>query len=222
MPVRQRHARHRSWLGRARAEVFDILLNVRQALLAAAIGMVLVSVVPVALGWTTTVVVSGSMMPRIRPGDVVAAAPVHGAAGKPVAPGTVVLVDNPVHPDELLLHRLVGYHADGSLITKGDANGADDSTPVPVRNLRGVARLKVPYVGLPFLWYQQGRYLPVGATVVLLLALVLWQPPTYRAAHHREAVPPSPPALTWQLQPHRDGDPAGLRVLVAKATAPDG
>ena len=220
--MRPRHVRPR-WLGRARAELADLLLNIRQAVLAGLAGMMLLAVVPVVLGWTTTVVVSGSMMPRIRPGDVVAAAPAGDTARKPVARGTVVLVDNPVHPGTLLLHRLVDYNADGSLVTKGDANAARDSTPVPVRNLRGIARLKVPYVGLPYLWFQQGRYVPVVATVVLLLALVLWRPSSHRAAHHPAPATPQHvagrPALSWRVQPHRRGDPAGSLVLVA---APDG
>jgi signal peptidase I len=104
--------------------------------------MVVVSVAPVLLGWKTTVVVSGSMMPSIRPGDVIVAAPLPKNALTRVQPGEDVLVDNPVHPGELLLHRFLRYDAQGRMILKGDANQSADSTPVPVDNLRGIPRVQ--------------------------------------------------------------------------------
>ena len=58
-------------------------------------------VVPwIGLGWSPMVVVSGSMSPMIRVGDVVLTSPVEDA----IEPGTVVAYDNGSGP---VLHRVV-------------------------------------------------------------------------------------------------------------------
>ena len=179
------HSRSRSFRGTDRADrreririrAIYLLADARDGVVACILGMLLVSVAPVLLGWKTTVVVSGSMAPRIRPGDVIAAAPAPRDVQSSVRPGRVVLVDDPVRPGALLLHRLVRYDDRGRMILKGDANAAADSTPVPVENLRGLPRLRVQAVGLPFLWLQQGRFLPAMAAGFLLLVLCAWQPP---------------------------------------------
>jgi len=147
----------------------------RAAAIAAAAGLVLCSVVPVAVGWTTTVVVSGSMAPAIQAGDVVAVAPVPPAQAGRLAPGTVVLVTDPGRGTRLL-HRLVKYDDAGRMITRGDANTVNDSTPVPVENLHGVARMRIPAIGRPMLWIKEGRYVPVAALGTLLGIMVLWRP----------------------------------------------
>jgi signal peptidase len=46
-------------------------------------GLVLWSILPAAIGWRTTVVMTGSMQPKLPPGDVVIA--------RPTAPGAVRL-----------------------------------------------------------------------------------------------------------------------------------
>ncbi|MBU2666329.1 signal peptidase I [Actinoplanes bogorensis] len=159
-----------------------LLFDARDAALACIVGLLLVSMAPVLLGWKSTVVVSGSMMPRIRPGDVISAAappPTH------VEVGTVVLVNDPAHPGELLMHRVIRLDEAGRMITKGDANPTADSTPVPMDHLVGIPRIRIPYIGLPYLWIRQGRYVPVVAAAILLLTLLLWQP--------RRNEPPTPP-----------------------------
>jgi signal peptidase len=155
--------------------ISDLMSDIRDTVLACVVGMVLTATAPAVFGWHTTVVVSGSMYPRIKPGDVVAARPVPASKRAHLALGTIVLVKNPAEPHELLMHRLVRYDAQDRLITKGDTNAAADSTPVPLANVLGVARLRVPFVGLPVLWVRQRRYLPAAATAILLLTLVLWQ-----------------------------------------------
>src|SRR2546430_7665489 len=98
------------------------LFELRRAALAALGGLLLWSVLPVLFGWTATVVVSGSMVPVLRPGDVVVVSPVKaGDVGK-LTPGKVILVSDPAHPGQLLTHPLAGVTTDGNLIPKGDAN----------------------------------------------------------------------------------------------------
>jgi len=138
-----------------------------------AIGTAVVSslwtVAPLAFGWTSTIVVSGSMMPRIHPGDIVVSQPIDAAE---VRPGQPVLVENPAKPGHLLLHRVVRRTADGSLVTKGDANDAEDSAPVPASSVRALPRLLVRYVGLPLYWRSIGAYQPLLLTAVAFAVLL--------------------------------------------------
>jgi hypothetical protein len=127
-------------------------------------------VVPAALGWHVTTVASDSMAPRLRTGDVVAAAPVDG---DDVTPGQVLLVDDPDHADRLRLHRLVS-HESGGLRLRGDANAAPDSSLVAAEAVHGVGVLRVPWVGAPGTWLRGGELVPLtllGAAVGVLAGL---------------------------------------------------
>jgi signal peptidase I len=98
-------------------------------------------VVPMALlGWKPLVVVSHSMAPLIRAGDVVLVHPPEGLVGA----GTVIAFHR---GDEVMLHRVVTVDADG-YVTRGDANTKPDSTVVPPESVIGRGRLLVPYLGL--------------------------------------------------------------------------
>jgi signal peptidase len=131
--------------------------------------LLIVSVAPTVLGWTSLMIVSGSMEPRIRPGDILIAQPVDPGT---LLPGQVVVVDNPADPGTLLVHRLVRRDSGGSLITRGDANATIDSTPVTPSAVRGLPRLRVPFVGLPVVWLRAGRYGTVALATVGLLSLI--------------------------------------------------
>lgn len=140
---------------------------VAAAALTAAAGLVLWSLLPHALGLQSHVVVSGSMHPRIAAGDVVLT---QRAAADDLHPGQVVLFADPEGEARLVLHRLVAVTEGGALVTRGDANQSADSTPVPAAQVRGLARLRVPYIGLPVLWRDQGQPGRVVALLVLLTA----------------------------------------------------
>lgn len=130
--------------------------------------LLLCSLVPWALGWHPTVVMTGSMEPRLHIGDVAVSRPVDG---NDLRIGQVVLADDPDHPGRLRLHRLAAFRADGRLTLRGDANPADDSTPVARSAVRGVASLRVPYVGLPAVWLSQRRFADLAALSAALVAL---------------------------------------------------
>ncbi|MCA5924451.1 LamG-like jellyroll fold domain-containing protein [Curtobacterium oceanosedimentum] len=126
---------------------------------------------PAALGWHLTTVVSDSMAPGIRTGDVVAAVPTDGDA---VETGRVLLVDDPDHDDRLRLHRLARIEQDGGLRLRGDANPSADRTTVAPDAVLGVGVLRFPVVGLPGVWIRTGDWaalvsvcLGVGAAVLL-------------------------------------------------------
>ena len=115
-------------------------------------------------GWTTVTVVSGSMSPSIRPGDIVVAAP----GPETIAPGTVVVFDDPAG-DGYVTHRVVEVLDDGTYRTKGDANAVADSTPLHREDIVGVGTILVPLVGMPARWLQTDQM----AAFALWLAITL-------------------------------------------------
>ncbi|TQS42365.1 signal peptidase I [Cryptosporangium phraense] len=137
--------------------------------------------VSLALGTRPALIVSGSMAPSIRPGDLVVVSPLDAREVRELPTGRIVIFTDPADRGRELAHRLVGRTADGRLRTKGDANPAPDSTPVPVTAVRGQARLVVPLIGRPFLWLRQGEFwLFAGWTALTLAAgyAVRTRPPT--------------------------------------------
>src|SRR3954470_13283754 len=134
-------------------------------LLAVLAGLVIASLAPQAVGLSAHVVVSGSMAPQIDVGDVVLTEPV---ATSDLRAGQVLLFTDPEQPGRLLLHRLVSFAADGSLVTRGDANQSNDSTHVSAADVQGLARLRVPYVGLPAQWRLEGRFGSIALSAAAL------------------------------------------------------
>lgn len=102
-----------------------------------------------ACGWTTSVVVSGSMGPALHAGDVVVAAP--RSAAQLRAGDVVVHESAPGSSTALRTHRLVARGADGTWTTRGDANPTPDSDAVDPAQVRGVVVLVLPRAGAPLL-----------------------------------------------------------------------
>jgi len=162
--TRSGHASASTWV------VFAAALLGRTVLVVT-VSLLLWAALPASWAWTPTTVVSGSMAPKILPGDVVVAMPVHD---REVTIGQVLLVEDPDHPEALLLHRLVARTPSGSLQLRGDANPTPDARTVEPEDVRGVGVLRVPLVGLPALWVREhdvGRL--AAATLGLGGALVL-------------------------------------------------
>ncbi len=131
--------------------------------------LAIIALLPMVLpGATSASITSGSMMPKLRPGDVVIAT---DRGDDPVAIGTIVVFEEP-RRGGLVTHRVVGINPDGSYVTKGDANGVVDPAPVPAENVRGAGRWVVPYVGLPSVWLNEGRWLPLLLTILAIAAAV--------------------------------------------------
>lgn len=143
---------------------------------------------PAAIGWQPTTVLTNSMRPRIDAGDIAVVRPV---AAESLHLGQIILYDDPDRPGRLRLHRLVGVDSSGRLITRGDANPVDDSTPAPAGSVRGVGTLRIPYVGLPRVWWQEHRRWRIGllAATVLVVALTTQLDHTLRAPNGRRDWP---------------------------------
>ena len=165
--------------------------------LVALVGLLFWSLAPRVAGFQGHVVVSGSMAPRLAPGDVVLT---RELPVQQLQPGQVLLFPDPERPDRLLLHRLVSFDAEGDLVTRGDANQSNDSTHVPADSVIGQAQLRIPYIGLPAYWRVQGQWAHIGLVAGLLAAATVFatgggpRHSTQRAAAvTADAVPASPP-----------------------------
>ena len=152
--------RSSSWLR------FTVVLAAR-GVIAVLVGVVFWGIAPLALGWHTTTVMTGSMQPTLLPGDVVVSKPV---PAHDVRAGQVLLFPDPDHAGVLRLHRLQDVDAHGDLVTKGDANPEADSTAVARSSVVGVGYLRVPFVGLPVVWAAEHRTAPL---VVLAAGIVV-------------------------------------------------
>lgn len=154
-----------------------------RTVLATLAGLLVWTVLPVLLGWQPAVVLSGSMEPAIRTGDVVVTREV---PADQLSPGQVLLVDDPSGGGTRLLHRYDTLDDDGALVLRGDANEEADSAPVTADAVHGVGVLRVPWVGLPHVWLVQGRVAPVALTV-LALGLCLLLARVRELPAHRQA-----------------------------------
>lgn len=124
---------------------------------------VLASVAPLAPRWQSTVVASGSMEPALRRGDVVI---FHHPSIDDVGKGSVIVFEaNGLS----IVHRVVDVNPDGTLVTQGDANHVRDSGEVTADEFHGAGEVVVPWIGLPRLWWMEGRHLLVLATVAAVL-----------------------------------------------------
>lgn len=148
--------------------------SLARAALLLGLSLTLWAALPVVLGNTTTVVMSGSMAPAIMAGDAAVTRPVEPGA---LEVGQIVLVADPDHPDRLRLHRISALSGEHELVLRGDANVADDSSRVLRSDVVGVVMLRVPAVGLPAVlalteqWWLLAA-LAVGVALLLKLATV--------------------------------------------------
>ncbi len=140
-----------------------------RSVLSTIVALLLWGVLPGLAGFQTTVVMSGSMEPRLQVGDAVVTHPEDGAH---LAVGQVLLFDDPDHAERLRMHRLAAIDDEGRLWTRGDANGAADSTPIDVGAVHGAAFLRIPFAGLPVYWVRTHQPLPLVGAAALVAALL--------------------------------------------------
>lgn len=146
-----------------------VVATLARGVVATLLGLALWAAAPAVIGWQPTTVMTGSMEPRLAPGDVVVSRPV--SAGE-VRMGKILLADDPDQPGHLRMHRFVEDGPRGTLITKGDANPQQDSTPLERSAVHGVAFLRVPFVGTPILWIREGEWTKTGMLALGLLAVL--------------------------------------------------
>ncbi len=170
-----------TWLGLIATSLAQVYLILLLALTA-------IATVPLLLGWSGSVVESGSMQPKVSPGDIVLSSAL--PADSPVPVGGVVEFTRPAVDGThtvTVLHRVVKGNPDGTFVTAGDANSDVDSTPISRDQITGQARLLVPYIGLPILWVGASNLAAVaGWMVATLVATVLASTAVSAARHAKE------------------------------------
>ncbi|WIE68999.1 S24/S26 family peptidase [Curtobacterium sp. MCLR17_054] len=151
-----------------------VVATLARGVVATLLGLALWAAAPALIGWQPTTVMTGSMEPRIVPGDVVVSRPV--GSGE-IATGKVLLADDPDQADHLRMHRYVEDGPGGTMVTKGDANPQQDSTPIERSAVHGIAFLRIPFIGTPIRWISAGEWglvamLALGLTAVLALCTI--------------------------------------------------
>ncbi len=130
-------------------------------------GLMWWTTIPIAVGWQPAMVLSASMAPALRTGDVVLLDPVEHPEALPS--GRVVTVSDPARPGGTFLHRLIRHTPDGALVTRGDANATEDYPAVSAARVQGEVRMVVPFLGQPVLAARAGNPFPAAA-----IALMTW------------------------------------------------
>jgi len=101
------------------------------------------------LGYKVLSVLSGSMEPAIKTGDVIIVEPLK--SDQEIAEGDVITFRAPDSPDMLITHRVVGIVSvngePAAYVTKGDNNDSIDLTPVQRSQVVGIQRWRIPYYG---------------------------------------------------------------------------
>lgn len=103
--------------------------------------------VPKVVGYQMYIVLSGSMRPVFDAGSVLMVKPL---LSQDVRTGDIITFKDPEDQKKIITHRVMEVQEGrkGMLfVTKGDANNAPDSKPVPGENVIGKVSLSVPYAG---------------------------------------------------------------------------
>jgi len=122
-----------------------------------------------AFGHPVMIVLSGSMTPVIRTGDLVIDNAVSPAQARHLHVGQIVSVRDTPGSLTIITHRIVGvvrHGASVSYITKGDANNAADAVPRPAADVVGVFSTDIP----------RGGYILKALHEPLVLGLLLASP----------------------------------------------
>jgi len=111
----------------------------------ALIGAPVVLIATGALPYRAYVVRTGSMIPTIPPESLVVVQVDEYAVGQ---------VITFVRDGHVVTHRLVAVNADGGLVTRGDANEADDASPVRAADVMGGVVASPPKIGFWVVYFQ--------------------------------------------------------------------
>lgn len=144
------------------------------------------TLLPALWGWTSQVVMTGSMMPLVAPGDVLVSQKYTFAD---LRPGQIIIVHDPNRPGHTLSHRYMRIDDDGKIVTKGDANPNEDATHVTQDQVVGIVRLMIPAVGLPKVWLANHSYPPliIAMSLTFVSLLILASADTKKMRRHKAA-----------------------------------
>lgn len=115
---------------------------------------------PAFAGYSTAVVISGSMSGSIEVNDMII---IHEE--DTYTPGDIITFES---GSSLVTHRIIDKTEEG-FITKGDANNSEDLHPVPFENVVGKVVFIIPQAGAAIQFLQT----PLGMTILLGIALLM-------------------------------------------------
>ncbi len=124
------------------------------------------------LGYQCFTVISGSMEPIYKVGDLLYVKKVDVNTIKEGDPITFILNEELV----VATHRVVRVDAENKrFYTKGDANEIEDNDPVHFNNVIGVPQFSIPKLGYvsDFVQNPPGMYITIGIGAVLILLVFL-------------------------------------------------
>lgn len=133
-------------------------------------GLLLAAAAPNLIGYHSFTVLSGSMTPTIRTGDVVIVAPI---APLQARVGEIVAFRDPLNRSRLYNHRVRTITRVGSrvsFVTQGDANSGQEHWSVPVNGRLGRVVYRVPAIGFALVYLGNPI---VRIALITLPALVL-------------------------------------------------
>ena len=126
---------------------------------------------PMPFGYGAAVVMSGSMEPVLKVGDLVIVKEVSESRKKSIRTeilksGDVVIYDN---GSSLIIHRITDVLDNGMYIMKGDANNTEDE-PVEARNILGVLVKRISGIG-DFLLVLKNPFVIAGLLTAAILII---------------------------------------------------
>lgn len=124
------------------------------------------------IGYQCYTVISGSMEPTYKVGDLIYVKKVDPISIQVGDPITFLLNEDLV----VATHRVVRVDAQNQhFYTKGDANEIEDQDPVHFKNVLGVPQFSIPLLGYVsnFVQNPPGLYITIGALVVLIAVVFL-------------------------------------------------
>lgn len=126
--------------------------------------------VPSVGGYLPMIVLTDSMYPEIKSGDLIIC---HTMKADEVKEGDIISFFDPEgNGTSVVTHRVISIHEENGVLsfrTKGDANNSEDRTPVPAESLVGVYRSRIPGAGNVAMFMQTTP----GLMVCVLLPLIL-------------------------------------------------
>jgi signal peptidase I len=146
-----------------------------------AVGITLALALPLAFNARPLVVLSGSMEPALRTGDI---SVVRSIAPLDARPGDIVTFRDPDNAGRLITHRVRAMHVQGDAVvfrTRGDANNVSEHWRVPASGEIGRVIYSIPKLGWVLAYARtKGLFvLMLGGALALLLVLELtsiWRP----------------------------------------------
>lgn len=124
------------------------------------------------IGYQCFTVISGSMEPQYKVGDLLYVKDVDVNSIKVGDPITFILNEDLV----VATHRVVRIDAENQrFYTKGDANEIEDSEPVHFNNVIGVPQFSIPKLGYvsDFVQHPPGLYITIGVGILLIILVFL-------------------------------------------------